>query len=126
MKDTGVVTYQQCDDDAKVFSLDLSSTNTTPSPINKGDDITFNLVGVVSEQMTLKNVHIHVDWNSSPLYDEDDPGTNVYDSDVEYNLGWSVPSFAPSGHYDVYVTGTGDAKSLTGAKIMCIYAQMDL
>ena len=121
-----MVTYQQCDDDAKVFNLDLSSTNTTPSPINKGDDITFNLVGVVSEQMTLKNVHIHVDWNSSPLYDEDDPGTNVYDSDVEYNLGWSVPSFAPSGHYDVYVTGTGDAKSLIGAKVMCIYAQMDL
>ena len=76
--------------------------------------------------MTLKNVHIHVDWNSSPLYDEDDKGLNVYDSDVEYNLGWNVPSFAPSGHYDIHVTGTGDAASLTDAKVMCIYAQMDL
>jgi hypothetical protein len=105
-----------------VFNLDLSSTNTSPNPISKGDDITFNLIGVVNSQMTLKNVHIHVEWNSSPLYDEDDPSSNVYDSDVEYKLGWNVPSFAPSGHYDIYVTGTGDAASLSDAKVMCIYA----
>ena len=105
-----------------MFNLDLSSTNTSPNPISKGDDITFNLIGVVNSQMTLKNVHIHVEWNSSPLYDEDDPSSNVYDSDVEYNLGWNVPSFAPSGHYDIYVTGTGDAASLSDAKVMCIYA----
>lgn len=76
--------------------------------------------------MTLKNVHIHVEWNSSPLYDEDNEGTNVYDSDVEYNLGWNVPSYAPSGHYDVTVTGTGNAASVTGGKVMCIKAYMDL
>jgi hypothetical protein len=78
----GHVTFEQCDDDAKIFNLDLSSTNTTPNPITKGDDITFNLIGVVNSQMTLKNVHIHVEWNSSPLYDEDNPGTKTYDSDV--------------------------------------------
>ena len=122
----GHVTFEQCDDDAKIFNLDLSSTNTTPNPITKGDDITFNLIGVVNSQMTLKNVHIHVEWNSSPLYDEDNPGTNVYDSDVQYNLGWNVPSFAPSGHYDVTVTGTGDASSVTDGKVMCIKAYMDL
>ena len=122
----GHVTFGQCDDEAKVFNLDLSSTNTTPNPITKGDNIVFNLIGVVNSQMTLKNVHIHVEWNSSPLYDEDNPGTNVYDSDVEYNLGWNVPSFAPNGHYDVTVTGTGSASSVSDGMVMCIKAYMDL
>ena len=122
----GDVTFEQCDDDAKIFNLDLSSTNTTPNPVAKGDDITFNLVGVVNSKMTLKNIHIHVDWNDSPLYDEDDPGSNVYDSDVQYNLGWNVPSFAPSGHYVATITGTGDAGSVKDGKVICIIAKMDL
>jgi hypothetical protein len=76
--------------------------------------------------MTLKNVHIHVDWNDSPLYDEDNEASNVYDSDLEYHLKWNVPSFAPSGHYDVHVIGTGDAESVSGGKVFCVRAQMDL
>lgn len=76
--------------------------------------------------MTLKNIHIHVDWNDSPLYDEDNEGSTVYDSDVEYRLGWNVPAFAPDGHYDVHITGTGDTDSVKDGKVLCIRAQMDL
>jgi hypothetical protein len=77
--------------------------------VNKGEDISFNLLGSVSNELTLKNVHIHVEWNNSPLYDEDNEASNIYDSDIEYHLKWNIPSFAPSGHYDVHVIGTGDA-----------------
>ena len=42
------------------------------------------MAGVVSEKLEIKNVHVHVDWNSAPLYDEDHFQDNSYDSDYSY------------------------------------------
>jgi hypothetical protein len=74
----------------------------------------------------LKNVHIHVDWNSSPLYDEDHEMDQTFDSDLSYTLGWNMPSFSPSGFYNVTIEGTGKSDKFENGKVMCVLAWMDL
>ena len=120
--DLGKVTYAQCDDDTGVFTFDADNTNNSPDPAVKGSDVTLNLAGIVSDTMEVKNVHIHVDWNGSSLYDEDNKQDNTYDSDYSYSLTWNIPAYAPSGAYHIILTGKdGDDKSL-----MCITADMTL
>ena len=104
---TGEVTWTQCDDKSKVFTFDESSTTIDPSRMTKGTSCSINMAGVVSSPIHIKNVHVHVDWNSAPLYDEDHTQDNTYDSDYSYQISWDVPSFAPDGHYSVFLTGIG-------------------
>ena len=78
--DTGKVTFSQCDDDMGVFTIDTDATKATPDPVTKGASVTLDLEGIVSDSIEVKNVHIHVDWNGSTLYDEDHAQDNKYDS----------------------------------------------
>ena len=120
--DIGSVTLSQCNDDTGAFVLDTSSTTITPNPIVKGSDLAFGLEGVVTSSIEVENVHVHVDWNGSPLYDEDHPGKTPFDSTFEYKLVWNVPSFAPAGHYDFKLVATdSDGKSNA-----CVAAVFDL
>ena len=50
-----MVQFKQCDDDVGSFTLDESSTQTTPQPVQKGQDLAFNIVGVVNNKITFKN-----------------------------------------------------------------------
>ena len=118
----GDVTYEQCDDDVGDFTLDPSATRNEPNPVVKNADVKFILDGILSNPVHLDNVHIHVDWNGSSLYDEDNKEDNDYTDEVEVELSWNVPSFAPSGHYDVTITGTGKENE----NVLCVKAQMDL
>ena len=122
---TGVVTYGQCSDDAGIFHLDKDNTSNTPNPVTKGSEVSLNLAGIVDDEMEITNVHIHVDWNGSTLYDEDHKQDNDYTSSYKYSLSWAVPSYAPSGKYAITVTGTGASSAGTG-KEMCITAGMQL
>ena len=119
----GAVTFTQCDDDVGVFNLDTDNTKSVPDPVAKGSDVSLNLAGIVSDTIEVKNVHIHVDWNGSTLYDEDNAQDNTYDSDLEYALTWNVPSYAPSGAYDVFVKAYDDDKS---SVLYCVEAQFSL
>ena len=121
----GDVTYGQCDDDAGVFTFDKDNTSNVPAPAVKGSDVTLNLAGVVSDTMEVTNVHVHVDWNGSTLYDEDHAQDNTYNSAYNYKLSWSIPSYAPSGAYVIKVTGTGNTSAGPGT-VMCISANMTL
>ena len=121
----GSVTYAQCDDDAGSFTLDKKSTTNKPDPLVKGQDVTLMLRGLVDEGIDFNNVHVHVDWNGSTLYDEDHPMTNHYDTTYSYDVSWSVPSYAPSGHYAVTITGQGKTDEVSG-KVMCVSANFDL
>ena len=116
--DPGMVTFSQCDDDLGLFTFDEDSTTVTPQPITKGSTIDFDLVGGVSDTVTVENFHVHVDWNTSPLYDEDDEDGTTYDSDYEFHLSWDVPTYAPDGDYSIDLIGyTGDSK-----KAVCVHA----
>ena len=118
----GEVTYGQCDDDMGVFTLDTDSTSNTPSVITKGSDLAFHLAGIVSDPVTIENIHVHVDWNSTPLYDEDHKKELKFDSELTTDLGWNVPAFAPGGTYAVKITGI-DADNKTN---MCVTADFSL
>ena len=124
-KGTGDVVYTQCDDDAGAFTLDKDNTNNVPAPAVKGSDIALNLAGSVDDTITVTNVHIHVDWNQSTLYDEDHAQNNQYDSTYNYSLKWSIPSYAPSGAYHVVLKGTGASSSGPGS-VLCINADFTL
>ena len=108
-----------------VFAFDESSTTYNPNPIVKSSTLKLNLAGNVSDEIEVTNVHVHVDWNGSTLYDEDHKQDNKYDSSYAYTISWDVPAYAPSGHYDITITGTGNSEGSSG-KVMCVNAQMDL
>ena len=120
LHDTGKVSYSQCDDETGSFQLDTSSTYNSPDPLTKGIDISFVLAGILSDDIHVDNVHIHVDWNGSPLYDEDHKDA-VKDFSDSFNmkLGWSVPSYAPDGNYAVKLVGTNASTSKTN---LCVDA----
>ena len=121
--DAGMVSYAQCDDDAGIFTLDDQSTSNTPQPLTKGVNLQFNLAGILADHMTISNVHVHVDWNGTPLYDEDHAQTNEYDDTYNYQLGWDVPAFAPDGDYAVKITGVGSTSSAAeGSTVYCMLA----
>ena len=117
----GDVTYSQCPDDLNEFTLDTDNTTNVPAPAVKGSDVALKLAGIVSAQMEVTNVHVHVDWNGATLYDEDHAQDNMYTSSYNYSLSWSIPSYAPSGAYDIHLTGTGPQ-----GKEICIEAKMSL
>ena len=122
----GDVTYEQCDDDVGQFTFDDANTYNDPSPVAKGSDLNLNLAGVFGDSGTLKNIHIHVDWNGTPLYDEDHKQSTAIGDEFKTTLGWNVPSFAPSGDYAINLIGTGDISGQTDAKVLCINAKMTL
>ena len=107
------------------FTFDEDNTNVKPYPVKKGDTINFHLAGIVSDTITVTNVHVHVDWNGSTLWDEDHKQNNKYDSDYKYDLSWAVPSFAPSGKYDIHLKGTGTDQGVEGV-VLCVEAIMNL
>ena len=118
---TTPATLKQCDDDFNSFQLDTAATTINPNPLVKGQSVYFDIKGIVTDPITVKNVHVHVDWNSSPLYDEDHDVEKTYDADYDYTLEWAVPGFAPDGHYDVKLTGTDS----DGKVNVCVGAQFD-
>jgi len=103
---SGVVSYSQCDDDIGSFTLDTDSTTNTPNPIPKGCDLSFHLEGILSDKIHMDNMHIHVDWNGTPLYDEDHAVGADFEDVFTQDLGWKVPGFAPNGEYVVTIKGT--------------------
>ena len=123
--DVGKVVYNQCDDDAGAFTLDTKQTSNSPDPVTKGQDVSLKLRGIVDENVEVDNLHVHVDWNGSTLYDEDIKGVNTYTSTYQYDVSWNVPSYAPSGAYAVTITGTGKTDDTSG-KVICVGANFSL
>ena len=124
--DVGVVTFSQCDDDAGAFTLDTKATTEQPNPVTKGQDVKLMLRGIVSEFMEVEDLHVHVDWNGSTLYDEDIQGVHDYTTSYSFDVSWNVPSYAPSGAYHVVLTGKGKTDEVSDATVMCVDAKFNL
>ena len=124
--DIGVATFSQCDDDAGAFTLDTKATTEQPNPMQKGQDVKLLLRGAVSENMEVSDLHVHVDWNGSTLYDEDITGVHDYTSSYSFDVSWNVPSYAPAGDYSVTLTGTGKTDELPDGKVLCVNAKFSL
>ena len=117
--ESGKVTYSQCDDDTASFLLDTASTFNSPDRITKGVDLNFNLAGILTSDIHVNNVHVHVDWNGSSLYsifptfDEDHKQSTAFSDNFDMTLGWSIPSYAPDGAYAVQIVGYDDNSKKT-------------
>ena len=82
----GEITFSQCDSQGDSFILDTDRTSADPNPIQKGTSVSLDLHGIVSDALDTKNVHVHVDWNGSTLYDQDYANDKHYDDDVAISL----------------------------------------
>ena len=109
---------EPCTTDLDVFDFDEEATVVDPNPPAKGQDVNFNLAGGLSDEMDLTNIHIHADWNGSPLYDEDHKVTEgpFTDDDFSYKMAWNVPPYAFDGLYVINLKGTQD----DGQSVVCI------
>ena len=116
------VQWAQCDDDKQAFTLDTDNTSADPDPLVKGSDVNLNLVGALSDDITLSNLHIHADWNGAPLYDEDHPEFKgkTFSDTLQASLKWSVPAYAPDGNYAITLTGVDTDGS---SKDFCVFAK---
>ena len=85
---SGSLTFSQCSDDTGVFTLS-SSSSVTPNPIQKSSNELIVINGSVSSAVSLRNVHLHVVWNSSPVSDKDNAASESWNAgDVSYSLNW--------------------------------------
>ena len=85
---SGVLTFSQCADDTGVFTLS-STSSVTPNPVVKSSTEKIVITGSVSSPVSLKNVHLHVVWNSSPVSDKDNAASESWAvGDVSYTLNW--------------------------------------
>ena len=127
-RDTGKVTWKQCNDDFSDYTLDQSATTTSPAIITKGVKANMDIEGAFGNPAKMTKCHVHVLWNGSVLYDQDLPGADFSDETMSEKFGWDVPSFAPSGHYQVTFTGTGtdDISAGKTGNIFVVEADFDL
>ena len=118
LTDSGAITWGNCDSETPAFHFDQDATSVTPNPLTKGSTIQFDLVGTMDASTEVDNLHVHVDWNGSTLYDEDDKDGQTYDSDYEFKMHWDVPSYAPDGAYAIKLTGT----NASNGEVVCVQA----
>lgn len=87
----GTVLYDVCKTDIKVFTFDKSNTSNTPDPITKGTEVTFNLAGKFNDIVNVTSVNVHVDLQSTPIYDNKTTVSNNYNaSDVVIPQKWHI------------------------------------
>ena len=117
---TGVISFSQCSDDFGAFKFDAA--NTTPKTLAKGSTINFDLKGAVTQPIEVTNCHLNVLWNGTNLFTHDYKQDNKYTQVFDYkDLSWPVPSFAPSGHYNVTLLGQGVDGGKNG-NVWCVNA----
>lgn len=56
--------------------------------------------------MTVEKTFVHVKWNDQIIYEDDEDFDQAlhYDGVYNYSVSWDIPSFAPSGEYNVTFT----------------------
>ena len=108
----------------KQFKPDMSKTYSDPKIPVKGIDVALILHGTFTDDVELKGIKIYVEWNKTPLYVQDYERAASYSEGDDYsdNIGWSIPSFAPTGHYNVVITLHDAANKNLG----CLTVDFDL
>ena len=84
----------------------MSNLNVTLSNVQKGADISIQIDGVLSSQVTGGNNVINVKFMGVPLHSETDPISEgmvlpVGPGNFEYKKSVNIPGIAPSGPYVV-------------------------
>ena len=83
--------------------MDNTLTFTDPAVPNKGLTVNFNLGGIFVSPSHLDHLNFKAKLDGIHVYNEDFP-VNQDVSDVwTYMLPFDIPSYAPSGHFDVEI-----------------------
>lgn len=125
----GTVKFSKCQCDVADFNYNGQATFATPASVTKGINVGFNLGGLILQQTDVTNVDINVLWNNTPLHKEDHPMDNkiAANGPFRYNLSWAIPSFAPSGHYQVSILLSGKVGTSGNTQsVGCVQADFDL
>ena len=88
--------------------MDELKTHVTPDPAVKGEMVTIHLAGILDMAIEVTNLHVHVEINGLPLWNEDHVQDNKYKQQYKYDLKWPIPSYAPKGKYHMTLVGTGN------------------
>ena len=75
--------------------------------------------------MQVLNINVHVEWKGTTIWEQDIKQDNIYSNDYLYTVAWDISSLAPSGEYDVTISGTGNANGFPG-KVLCTNYKMVL
>lgn len=115
------ISFSNCggaSDPVKITSVTVGATPT------KGADNTLTVTGTVSGHLELKEADLKVLLNGSQLHTETVPDSQVYEDGDAFNFKYAVnvPSFAPSGKYDVSFT----FKNTAGASSGCVDVTFNL
>ena len=97
------ISHTNCGAESDPIKVSGVTVGATPT---KGGANSITIAGTVSGHLELKEADLKVLLNGSPLHTETIPKTDVYDDGDAFNFNYSVsvPSFAPSGKYDVSFT----------------------
>ena len=107
------MTFTNCGGAADPIKVTAVTIGATPT---KGGDNSITITGSVAGHLELKEVDLKVLLNGSQLHTETIPKTDVYDDGDAFNFNYSVsvPSFAPSGKYDVSFSFKNTAAGSSG------------
>jgi hypothetical protein len=81
-------------------------------------------MGTINDHQELAKVNIEVSVGGAHLHSEDVPVTDIYDQgqDFTYKYNVQIPSFAPSGTYDVKF----DIFNNANARVGCVELNFNL
>ena len=100
----------------------IAKLNLTPTEILKGQNIHVKAIGAMAEDVTVSKLHVDAILNGSPIYNQDVPKNENVKKGLwfyEYEIG--VPTFVPSGHWDIFVY----VLNSNGEKLNCLQAMFD-
>ena len=103
--------FEGCTPDVKnTFVFDDVNTKAIPAVVSKNIDITFDMVGIVLDDLYLESTNIYVEWDNVKLYSGDFPIDKVLrhpGDEFKTEMTFPIPSFAPSGKYMAKVSLSG-------------------
>ena len=123
---TGVVTWSQCPDDTGVWTFDTAASTYSPSPFEKGNTVSFTLLGSVTAPIHIDMYSVSVKLNGS-LYIFETFGGGDFTSAWSLSLSQKFPALlTPSGHYQITAVGNGGLQNGENGTVTCGNAEFDL
>lgn len=100
----------------------ISKVSLNPSELIKGQNIHIKAIGAMSNDQVVSNLHIEAFLNGSNIYNQDvAKNQNVKKGLWYYEYEVGIPTFVPSGHWDIYLYVLNDK----GEKLNCLQALFD-
>lgn len=95
-----------------------------PEEIIKGGEILFKVQGVALEAMTVKKLHLVTKYNGADIFTDNKSieKTLTEGQKLTYDYTAAIPSFTPSGSWDIYLYLQDDKE----IEIHCLKAHFDM